>query len=518
MHACRRSILNFYSVLTRSECRIIKTAQNSSSSTIYALSSGYGKCGVAVIRISGPHSSDAVSKMARMNSMPSPRRAVLRAFTDPETGEILDRGILIWFPGPYSFTGEDSCEFQVHGGPAVITAILSGLGKLPGFRPAEPGEFTRRAFHLGKLDLTEVEGLADLIDAETEVQRRQALLQMGGMLSNLYNNWRQMLVKNVAHVEAYIDFGEDESIEDNVMTQIDDSVTQLINIIKNHLSTGRCGERLRDGVRTVIVGEPNVGKSSLLNAICQRPAAIVTPFAGTTRDVIELHLNIGGYPVLLTDTAGLHNASRDEVEIEGMKRARTATDLADLILLVVDATRCLPQNTFETFLENYVENLGLRTVSLQHILVNKFDGTDFRITSSNDELKQYVIILNKIDLIENLSNLHDIVNKYSNVVPVSCKTEDGFPHLFRIITQHLITLCGSPSHLHPTLTQARHRHHLLECVASLEKYIEFSKNDNDIVFAAQQLRNATRHIGKITGCVSTEQILDVIFKDFCIGK
>ncbi|XP_066992883.2 tRNA modification GTPase GTPBP3, mitochondrial isoform X3 [Anabrus simplex] len=478
MHACRRSILNFYSVLTRSECRIIKTAQNSSSSTIYALSSGYGKCGVAVIRISGPHSSDAVSKMARMNSMPSPRRAVLRAFTDPETGEILDRGILIWFPG----------------------------------------EFTRRAFHLGKLDLTEVEGLADLIDAETEVQRRQALLQMGGMLSNLYNNWRQMLVKNVAHVEAYIDFGEDESIEDNVMTQIDDSVTQLINIIKNHLSTGRCGERLRDGVRTVIVGEPNVGKSSLLNAICQRPAAIVTPFAGTTRDVIELHLNIGGYPVLLTDTAGLHNASRDEVEIEGMKRARTATDLADLILLVVDATRCLPQNTFETFLENYVENLGLRTVSLQHILVNKFDGTDFRITSSNDELKQYVIILNKIDLIENLSNLHDIVNKYSNVVPVSCKTEDGFPHLFRIITQHLITLCGSPSHLHPTLTQARHRHHLLECVASLEKYIEFSKNDNDIVFAAQQLRNATRHIGKITGCVSTEQILDVIFKDFCIGK
>ncbi|XP_066992882.2 tRNA modification GTPase GTPBP3, mitochondrial isoform X2 [Anabrus simplex] len=489
MHACRRSILNFYSVLTRSECRIIKTAQNSSSSTIYALSSGYGKCGVAVIRISGPHSSDAVSKMARMNSMPSPRRAVLRAFTDPETGEILDRGILIWFPGPYSFTGEDSCEFQVHGGPAVITAILSGLGKLPGFRPAEP-----------ELEL----GLRNYIWALKRDLKFSAVTPEE--------------LKNVAHVEAYIDFGEDESIEDNVMTQIDDSVTQLINIIKNHLSTGRCGERLRDGVRTVIVGEPNVGKSSLLNAICQRPAAIVTPFAGTTRDVIELHLNIGGYPVLLTDTAGLHNASRDEVEIEGMKRARTATDLADLILLVVDATRCLPQNTFETFLENYVENLGLRTVSLQHILVNKFDGTDFRITSSNDELKQYVIILNKIDLIENLSNLHDIVNKYSNVVPVSCKTEDGFPHLFRIITQHLITLCGSPSHLHPTLTQARHRHHLLECVASLEKYIEFSKNDNDIVFAAQQLRNATRHIGKITGCVSTEQILDVIFKDFCIGK
>lgn len=290
--------------------------------TIFALSSGHGRCGVAVVRMSGPASLTALKTMAglRLKTPPS-RTALLRNITDPKTKEVLDRGLVLWFPGPHSFTGEDSAEFHIHGGSAVVTAVLQALGSVPGMRPAEAGEFTRRAFQAGKLGLTEVEGLGDLIHAETEAQRRQALRQMSGDLGRLYQDWTHRLKRCLAHVEAFIDFSEDEQIEEGVLDQVERSISELQTEVERHLQDERRGERLRSGVHVVIAGATNAGKSSLLNTLCQRPAAIVSPIAGTTRDVVETALDIGGFPVVLSDTAGLRD-SPDLVEREGVRRAK----------------------------------------------------------------------------------------------------------------------------------------------------------------------------------------------------
>ncbi|XP_023932597.1 tRNA modification GTPase GTPBP3, mitochondrial-like [Lingula anatina] len=287
--------------------------------TIYSLSSGFGKAGVALIRVSGPQTSTALKSLCK-SDIPKPRTAVLKKLFDPESSELIDRGLVLWFPGPHSFTGEDVCEFHVHGGSAVISAVLHALGNIEGLEPAAPGEFTKRSFHNGKLDLTEVEGLGSLIHAETEAQRRQAVRQMEGDLSRLYNDWRLRLLKCVANVEAYIDFSEDDNVEEGVLDEAQVNVQKLKKEIVNHLSDNRRGERLRTGAHVVIVGPPNVGKSSLLNHLCQRPAAIISPTAGTTRDVVETALNIGGFPVLLSDTAGLRE-TEDVVEREGILRA-----------------------------------------------------------------------------------------------------------------------------------------------------------------------------------------------------
>nr|CAD7572125.1 unnamed protein product [Timema californicum] len=488
-----------------------KFTSHYSVSTIYALSSGYGKCGVAVIRITGPKSSEAVTKIAGLKLPLQPRYASLRRLKDPESKEMLDKGLVIWFPGPRSFTGEDSCEFQIHGGTAIISAVLGALSKLEGFRPAEPGEFTKRAFHAGKLDLTEVEGLADLIHAETEAQRKQALLQSEGILSKLYNTWRETLIRVVAHVEAYIDFSEDENIEENVMDQVEVAVKDLMKNIENHLTDGRCGERLREGVRTVIVGEPNVG---------QRPAAIVTPIAGTTRDVVEININIGGYPMVLADTAGLRSGVSDTVESEGIARAHKYAHSADLIILVLDATKYIAwtnqvnPSEFTEFVKNSVTDLNLNYIAPKAYTLN----SSIHIESNCESAKKCLIIVNKSDLVQETVYLKNISQHYSNVVPLSCKTEDGFPALLKHLEEHLAQLCGNPSRENPCLTQARHRHHLTDCLSSLESYFKHSQTDGDIVLAAHQLRKALRHLGKITGHVNTEQILDVIFKEFCIGK
>ncbi|CAL8306830.1 unnamed protein product [Lota lota] len=295
----------------RSVCSGVAPGAMWDAETIFALSSGHGRCGVAVVRVSGPASSTALRSMAGLTcAMPPPRRALLRTITDPHSREVLDRGLILWFPGPHSFTGEDSAEFHIHGGPAVISAVLQALGSLAGVRPAEAGEFTRRAFHAGKLDLTEVEGLGDLIHAETEAQRRQALRQMSGDLGRLYQDWSYRLKRCLAHIEAFIDFSEDELIEDSVISQVDGWMCALQGEVESHLKDERRGERLRSGVQVVIAGATNAGKSSLLNTLCQRPAAIVSPVAGTTRDVLETALDIGGFPVLLSDTAGLRDKPR----------------------------------------------------------------------------------------------------------------------------------------------------------------------------------------------------------------
>ncbi|XP_017268781.1 tRNA modification GTPase GTPBP3, mitochondrial isoform X3 [Kryptolebias marmoratus] len=441
--------------------------------TIFALSSGHGRCGVAVVRVSGPASATALRRMVGLtHRLPPPRTALLRSITDPCSKEVLDRGLVLWFPG-----------------------------SVPGMRPAEAGEFTRRAFQAGKLDLTEVEGLGDLIHAETEAQRRQALRQMSGELGRLYQDWSHKLKRCLAHVEAFIDFSEDELIEDGVLERVDRSVCDLQAEVKQHLKDERRGERLRCGVQVVIAGATNAGKSSLLNTLCQRPAAIVSPIAGTTRDVVETALDIGGFPVLLSDTAGLRDSS-DLVEQEGVRRARERVHQADLTLLVVDSTR-LPSDVQQAadFLSDH-----LRTVlpSLKQ-----------------PETEKCLLVLNKTDLLPEAQTqkLQQELRRVSGlpaVCLISCQTNEGLKDFLTVLQSSVKTLCGDPLCGAPTLTQARHRAHLQQCAAALAQYQRY--RDADLALAAEGVRLALTSLGRITGRVGAEEILDIIFKDFCIGK
>lgn len=314
------------------------------------------------------------------------------------------------FVGPNSFTGEDSVEFQVHGGIAILSAIMSALSQLQ-FQPALPGEFTRRAFFNNKLDLTEIEGLADLIHAETEQQRKQALLQAHGNLSSLYSNWRKILLDSLAHIEAYIDFGEEENIESKIFDQCNISLKSLAEKIKNHLADQRKGEILRHGIRTVIIGEPNVGKSSLLNHLVQRNAAIVSSIPGTTRDIVELTTNISGYPIILADTAGLSKFSKDIVELEGIRRAREQAQSADFIILVINAEKCIKsRKSFDQYLCEYVKKLELDDL----LLVNQ------------ELVSNCMIVVNKIDLISDKDKKN--IENYGEVC-ISCTNEYNFGYL-----------------------------------------------------------------------------------------
>ncbi|KAK2835296.1 hypothetical protein Q5P01_015780 [Channa striata] len=470
--------------------------------TIFALSSGHGRCGVAVVRVSGPASATALRRMAGVtHTLPPPRTALLRSITDPESKEVLDRGLVLWFPGPNSFTGEDSVEFHIHGGPAVITAVLQALGRVPGMRPAEAGEFTRRAFQAGKLGLTEVEGLGDLIHAETEAQRRQALRQMSGELGRLYQDWSRKLKHCLAHVEAFIDFSEDELIEDSVLNQVDRSVFDLQAEMEQHLKDNRRGERLRSGVQVVIAGATNAGKSSLLNTLCQRPAAIVSPIAGTTRDVVESALDIGGFPVLLSDTAGLRD-SVDLVEIEGVRRARERVQQADLTLVVVDCAH-VPSDAQQAaaFLRGH----------LSSVLPSQ----------EQPEPQRCLLVLNKCDLLPE-DERHKLDRELKRVrgLPaislMSCHTDEGLQDFLTLLQNSVKILCGNPLSGAPTLTQARHRAHLQQCIAALAQYHRY--RDADLALAAEGVRLALTSLGRITGRVGAEEILDIIFKDFCIGK
>ncbi|KAH8363601.1 hypothetical protein KR084_011949 [Drosophila pseudotakahashii] len=474
----------------------------SSGCTIYSLSSGHVKCGVSVIRVSGPQTKKALRAIvANKEYEPKARQAYLKSFYHPASKEMIDRGLLLWFPGPASFTGEDSCEFQVHGSLAVIAAMLDALGKVDGLRPAEPGEFTKRAFFGGKLDLTEVEGLADLIHSETEAQRKQALLQSTGALARLYDNWRRRLIRCAAHLEAYIDFAEEEQIEGGIILQLTKELKAVRRVIREHLSDQRQGELLRDGVRTVIIGAPNVGKSSLLNLLCQRSVSIVTDQAGTTRDIIETMHNFGGYPVVFSDTAGLRRHTTDSIEQEGMQRAKDCLAQSDLILLLADAkniTQLTHDDAVAPFVDSYLGELD--------IPMDLCSG------------KRLQLVANKTDTLsdEESQQLH----KLSNVLAISCHNPDKMPAFLGSLEKQLQELCGEPRAENPRITNTRYRQQLERCIENIDIFLRDYRPDvyPDMAIAASKLRNSVRCIERITGHISCEDILDVVFKDFCIGK
>ena len=442
------------------------------SETIYAPSTGSGPAGIAVIRVSGPEAGTALERLTGADP-PPPRHAALAGFRDPDGGEALDRGLALWFPGPSSFTGEDMAELHVHGGRAVVDGVLAALGRCPGLRPAEPGDFTRRAFANGKMDLTAAEGLADLIGAETEAQRKQALRQMQGELGRLYDSWRARLLAALAHIEAAIDFS-DEDLPDGILGRARDQVDGLDAEIAAHLRDGRRGERLRDGLHIAIIGPPNAGKSSLLNLLARRDAAIVSETAGTTRDVIEVHLDLGGYPVVVADTAGLRDGG-DAVESEGVRRARARAEDAELKLAVFDG-ETWPGRDAET--ERLVDS-------------------------------DAVAVVNKSDLGTPAGPLE--VNGVP-ALPVSALTGDGIDDLLGALEAEMAA--RSATGAAPSLTRARHRQALEECRAALAR----SRDAAEAELAAEDLRLATRALGRITGRVDVDDILDVIFQDFCIGK
>jgi tRNA modification GTPase len=435
--------------------------------TIYALSSGHGKAGVAVIRISGPEAASALRGLTGV--LPCARFVSLKPLLDPATGDIIDRALIIWFPAPQSFTGEDVAELHIHGGRAVIEATFAALARFPDLRPAEPGEFARRAFENGKLDLTEAEGLADLIDAETEAQRRQAIRQSGGALRALYDGWRARLIEALAAIEAELDFSDEGDVPDAVAAASRAIAAALRDEIAAHLADRRGGEILRDGLHVVIAGPPNAGKSSLLNALARRDIAIVSAEAGTTRDVIEVRLDLGGYPVILFDTAGIREAE-GSIEQEGIRRALARAEQADLVLWLGDAT----------------DPAAAPPASLA--------------------LARPIRAVNKTDLAAPPSG--------ADALPLSVKTGAGLDALIARLTDAVRDAADLGAS--PAITRARHRHELEHCAAALARFLD--ADFTELELRAEDLREAATALGRLTGRVDVEEILGKIFSEFCIGK
>lgn len=430
--------------------------------TIFAPATARGRAGVAIVRVSGPMAGPSLERLSGV--LPAPRLARFAALTDPMTGEAIDQGLVLWFPGPASFTGEDVAEFHVHGGPAVVAALLAALGRIGDCRLAEAGEFSRRAFLNGKLDLTQVEGLGDLIEAETAAQRRQALGQMAGGFARIAEAWALRLTRTLAHVEAAIDF-PDEDLPDDLLGPARIVAETLEREIKARLADGRRGEILRDGLSVALIGPPNSGKSSLMNALAGRDAAIVSAQAGTTRDVIEVHLDLGGYPVILADTAGIRDGA-DPIEAEGIRRARARADSADLRLLILDA-------------------------------------------GAPEQLDGFAALRNEATLL--VWNKVDLRDPPSEGLAVSAATGQGLGALIEALAARAEGMLGGDA---PIVTRERHRTALEECVMSLARAVAGA----DPALVAEDLRLAVRALGRITGRVDVEDLLDVIFRDFCIGK
>jgi tRNA modification GTPase len=448
--------------------------------TIFALSSGRPPAAIAVVRISGPRARAALEKLA--GRVPEPRRAALVRVRDPATGEVIDEALALWFPAPHSETGEDVAELQLHGGRAVIAGVLAALGQIEGLRPAEAGEFTRRAFENGRLDLTAVEGLADLIYAETEAQRRQAYRQLKGFLGERAEGWRARLIEALALVEARIDFSDEADVPEDLVGPALAIAQELRDEIAEALAGAGRGERLREGLVVAVAGPPNAGKSTLLNRIAKREAAIVSPYAGTTRDVIEVHLDLDGYPVTLLDTAGIRD-SDDPVEQEGVRRARERAAAADLVLWVVDAREAAGLSDRPPF---------VRGACATWTVLNKLD------------------LLNKE--IEHLTRTN--VSSVNNLFVLSALSGKGMNQLIDRLARYAAEFFGTEPAL---ISRERHRDALSSARAALERALsEGASGREDII--AEELRLAAASLGRLTGRVDVEDILDVIFRDFCIGK
>lgn len=452
--------------------------------TIFALATAPGRAGVAVIRVSGSNARSSLHALARRTNF-KPRFGHLIALYDPLTDEVLDQALVLSFIAPASYTGEDVVEYHLHGGRAVVDSVMAALKKYPAHRMAEPGEFTRRAFENGKIDLTAAEAVADLIDAETQAQKIQALSQMGGALESLYNDWTARLKKTLAHLEADIEF-PDEDMPEGIAPEVTTAIQKLIAEIAEHLNDNRRGERLRDGIQIAVIGAPNAGKSSLVNALLRRDIAIVSPLAGTTRDVIEAHLDIAGFPVILSDTAGLRpdqlppfispplaggiEGGHAAIESEGIRRAIKKAQEADIIILLFDATEDIP----DPHTLNLIDDRAL-------------------------------LVMNKMDDARAASNLN-------GALEISVKNGEGLSALLQALEEKIKAIFVASEM--PSLTRQRHRSALEEALTSLTR----SQTAALPELMAEDLRLATRAIGRITGRVDVEDLLDVIFKDFCIGK
>ena len=441
---------------------------------IYALSSGPGISGIAVIRISGKDTSEII-KTITQKPVPRARVATLRKINKINTSELIDEAIILWFPGPQSYTGEDMAEIQIHGGKAVILAVQNEIAKIKNCRLAEPGEFTKLAFQNGKINLLKAESIADLISAETEIQRVQASKIMEGKSSEKFNDLREKLLKLLSFVEAKIDF-PDEDLPDENLKKIKKVSLEVINEINKILNDQKVGEIIREGFKIAIVGPTNAGKSSLLNNLSNREVAIVSEIAGTTRDVVETHLNIDGYPVIISDTAGIRD-SKDEIEKKGIKLSLKKAENADLKLVVVDA----------------------KSINLSPFLSDLLKGNA-------------ILVVNKSDLLRN--KLDQDVLKFNHVL-ISLKDNLNIDKLISEIKNNLKSKFISEEDI--LITRERHRQHLIQCIDHLKKFL--NKNDNkEFDMAAEDLRLATRHLGMIVGKVDVEEILGSIFNDFCIGK
>ena len=442
--------------------------------TIYALSTGPGVSAVAVIRISGPETKEVIKKLTK-SDIPKPRSATFKKFTKINSNDLIDEGILLWFPGPQSYTGEDMAEFHVHGSRAVIDEIHKSISKVENCRPAEAGEFTKLAFQNGKINLLKAESISDLISAETEMQRHQAIKIMSGRSSKKFNELRERLLKILSNVEAKIDFPE-EDLPKDIMKNIKIESNKIKEEIQKILNDQKVGELIREGFNIAIVGPSNAGKSSLLNFLSNRDVAIVSEIAGTTRDVIEVHLNLDGYPVTISDTAGIRD-SKDEIERKGIKLALKKAENSDLNIILIE-----PKSVdFTGFLNDLVDEKGL-------------------------------IVVNKSDL--GIEKIVPIIKKY-NPIYLSIKEEKNLDVLIKAIKEKLKKKFIRSDDI--LITRERHRVNLEQCLLHLNNFEE--KNSvEEFDKAAEDLRLATRHLGTIVGKVDVEEILGSIFSDFCIGK
>lgn len=442
-----------------------------SKDTIYALSTVFGKSGVAVIRISGEKVLDIINKITNIDcDKIKDRYAYFTPIIDYKTNNILDKCLILYFKAPHSFTGEDILEIQCHGSKAVLNSVLNCLSDIKNVRLAEPGEFSKRAYYNGKMDLTEAEGLADLIDAETSEQQKYALRQMSGNLKNLYSNWRENLVRVLSYLEAFIDFPE-EDIPTNLYNDILNTVFKIKSDIKEHLSDNKVNEQLKNGFRVVITGATNAGKSSLINTLTKRNAVIVSDIAGTTRDAIDISLDIGGYPVVITDTAGIRETN-NPIEKQGIDIAKQKVEEADFVIALYDAS----------------------------------DNSNYTLNIDN---KDIIFVANKID---KLSDKEIDSIKEKNHILISAKYNQGIDNLISLILENIKAKFSSSSSV--LITRLRYRKALEKCLENLDNF----SLDKEIELSSEDVRLACRAIGEITGYVKVDEILDNIFSSFCIGK